>query len=83
MISLVEVRENPVNSSPSQLHALRLDTPISITIKIIVQRTSGQFVYASMVVKHVDSAQHKPVERLEAVLRIVNSLNDIPLAELD
>jgi hypothetical protein len=48
-----------------------------------VQRTAGQFVYASTVTKYVDSAQHRPVERLEAVLRIVNPLGDIPFAELD
>jgi len=33
--------------------------------------------------KYVDSAQHRPMERLEAVLRIVNPLGDIPFAELD
>jgi len=49
----------------------------------LVTRTSGQFTYATTVMKHVDSAQHRPVERLEAVLRIANPLGDIPFAELD
>jgi hypothetical protein len=49
----------------------------------LVQRTSGQFVYATTVVKYVDSAQHRPMERLDAVLRIVNPLGNIPFAELN
>jgi len=48
-----------------------------------MHQTAGQFVYASTVMKYVDSAHHRPVERLEAVLRIVNPLGDIPFAELD
>ena len=57
--------------------------PSQPTIQNLVQRTSGQFIYASTVMKYVDSAQHRPMERLEAVLRIVNPLGDIPFAELD
>jgi len=57
--------------------------PSSQTIQGLIQRTSGQFIYAATVVKYVDSAQHRPVERLEAVLRIINPLGDIPFAELD
>jgi hypothetical protein len=49
----------------------------------LVERTAGQIIYASTVMKYVDSARHNPVERLEAVLRIVNPLGDIPYAELD
>jgi hypothetical protein len=33
--------------------------------------------------KHVDPAQHRPVERLEAVLRIANPFGDIPFSEFD
>ena len=49
----------------------------------LVTWTSRQFIYTTTVMKYVDSAQHRPVERLEAVLRIVNPLGDIPFAELD
>jgi hypothetical protein len=70
-----------------QSHPLRTYIPSAWpsqkTIQNLMQRTAGQFVYASTVTKYVDSAQHRPVERLEAVLRIVNPLGDIPFAELD
>ena len=52
-------------------------------INSLVHKASGQFIYASTVIKYVDSAQHRPVERLEAVLRISNPVGDIPFAELD
>ena len=45
-------------------------------------RTNGPTPTAPLM-KYVDSAQHRPVECLEAVLRIVNSLGDIPFSELD
>ena len=70
-----------------QPHPLRTyippDWPSQQTMQDLVQRTSGQFVYTTTVMKYVDSAQHRPVERLEAVLRIVNPLGDIPFSELD
>jgi len=70
-----------------QSHPLRAYIPSSWpsqqTIQNLVQQTHGQFVYATTVVKYVDSAQHQPMEHLEAILRIVNPLCDIPFAELD
>ena len=70
-----------------QSHPLRTyiphDWPTQQTMQNLVTRTSGQFIYAATMMKYVDSAQHRPVERLEAVLRIVNPLGDIPFAELD
>ncbi|KDR77817.1 hypothetical protein GALMADRAFT_245920 [Galerina marginata CBS 339.88] len=70
-----------------QTHPLRTyipaTWPTSQTIQSLVQRASGQFIYASTVIKYVDSAQHRPVERLDAVLRISNPIGDIPFAELD
>jgi hypothetical protein len=70
-----------------QAHPLRTYIPSAWpsqqTIQNLVQRTAGQFVYTSTVMKYVDSAQHRPMERLEAVLRIFNPMGDIPFAELD
>jgi RecA/RadA recombinase len=70
-----------------QTHPLRTyipaNWPSSQTINSLVQKASGQFIYASTVIKYVDSAQHRPVERLDAVLRISNPVGDTPFAELD
>ena len=70
-----------------QTHPLRSyissSWPSTQIVANLVQRASGQFIYASTVVKYVDTAQHRPVERLDAVLRISNPVGDIPFAELD
>jgi len=70
-----------------QTHPLRTyipaSWPSSQTIQSLVQRSAGQFIYASTIIKYVDSPQHRPVERLDAVLRISNPAGDIPFAELD
>ena len=70
-----------------QTHPLRTYIPAtwpsSQIINSLVQKASGQFIYASTVIKYVDSAQHRPVERLDAVLRISNPVGDTPFAELD
>ena len=71
-----------------QTHPLRTYIPATWPspqiISSLVQKSSGQFIYASTVIKYVDSPQHRPVERLDAVLRISNSVGDrTPFAELD
>ena len=70
-----------------QTHPLRTyipsSWPPSPTINSLIKRSTGQYVYASTVVRYVDSSQHRPVERLEAVLRISNRLGDLPFAEVD
>ena len=70
-----------------QNHPLRTyiptNWPSSQIIQSLVQRSAGQFIYASTVVKFVDSPQHRPMERLDAVLRLHNPVGDIPFAELD
>ncbi|PPQ97402.1 hypothetical protein CVT26_006804 [Gymnopilus dilepis] len=67
----------------NQTHPLRTTYipqtwPSTQTIQHLFQRA-----YASTVIKYVDSAQHRPVERLDSVLRIANPMGDIPFAELD
>jgi len=70
-----------------QTHPLRTyipaSWPSSQTIQPLVQRSAGQLIYASTIIKYVDSPQDRPVERLDAVLRISNPAGDIPFAELD
>ena len=70
-----------------QSHPLRTyiphDWPTQQTMQNLVMWTSGQFIYMMTVMKYVDLAQHRPIEHLEAVLRIVNPLGNIPFAELD
>ena len=49
----------------------------------LVEKSSGQFIYASTVVKFVESMCHLPQERLEVVFGLVTSEIATPFAELD
>jgi hypothetical protein len=57
--------------------------PSTDQVKVIVDKASGQFIYAATVVKYVDSLQHSPVDRLEVILGLHPPHNDRPFAELD
>ncbi|KDR69961.1 hypothetical protein GALMADRAFT_899298 [Galerina marginata CBS 339.88] len=57
--------------------------PTSDIVKTLVQKSSGQFIYASTVVKFVASPRHRPPDRLEIILGIRPSSGETPFAELD
>ncbi|PPQ92449.1 hypothetical protein CVT25_009665 [Psilocybe cyanescens] len=69
-------------------HRLRSYIPIGWpaqeSLDTLVQKSSGQFIYASTVVKYVASPRHRPTHRLEVVLGIqLPKAGDSPFAELD
>lgn len=49
----------------------------------LVEKSSGQFIYASTVVRYVESPQHQPHQRLNAILGLRAPFKDLPFAELD
>ena len=58
--------------------------PSEENISSLVQKSSGQFIYASTVVKYITSARHHPAERLKVILGLKPAgRNDRPFAELD
>ena len=57
--------------------------PTHKVLSILVEKSSGQFVYAATVVKYVSSNRHQPTRRLEIVLGMQPARNDVPFAELD
>ncbi|PPQ91639.1 hypothetical protein CVT25_013194 [Psilocybe cyanescens] len=58
--------------------------PSDNIVDTLVKRSSGQFIYASTVVKYVASPRHRPTHRLEVVLGIrPPKQGDSPFAELD
>ncbi|PPQ84635.1 hypothetical protein CVT25_015555 [Psilocybe cyanescens] len=60
------------------------DWPAEDSLDTLVQKSSGQFIYASTVVKYVASPRHRPTHRLEVVLGIQHpKAGDSPFAELD
>jgi len=68
-------------------HRLRayipLEWPHSDVLEQLVRKSSGQFIYASTVVRHVSSIRHKPVDRLDIILGLSPPQRDLPFAELD
>ncbi|KAJ3516577.1 hypothetical protein NLJ89_g1043 [Agrocybe chaxingu] len=53
-------------------------------IASLVQKSCGQFIYASLVARFVDSPRHLPAQRLDIVLGIRPPVHrDLPFAELD
>ncbi|KAF5310979.1 hypothetical protein D9619_008272 [Psilocybe cf. subviscida] len=57
--------------------------PSSADIQTLVRRSSGLFIYASVVVKYVTSNRHLPSARLDAVLNLRPPKGDLPFGELD
>ena len=49
----------------------------------LVQKSSGQFIYASTVMKYLDSPHHWPTDRLDIIFGLSNPGIDTPFAELD
>jgi hypothetical protein len=53
------------------------------TIEELVEKSSGQFIYPSTVIKYVDSHRHRPTERLDVILGLKSVEDETPFAELD
>jgi hypothetical protein len=52
-------------------------------VDTLVSKASGQFIYAAIVMKYIESLRHSPVDRLAVILGLHPPHNDRPFAELD
>ncbi len=59
------------------------DWPDPAHVKEIVGKSSGQFIYASVVIKFVSSSRHHPGEQLEIIRGLRPVGNSTPFAQLD
>ncbi|PPQ90902.1 hypothetical protein CVT25_007881 [Psilocybe cyanescens] len=70
-----------------ETHPFRADIPDTWPngdiLESLVNKSSGQFIYASTVIKFVKSSRHRPPKRLEIVLGLRPVQRDMPFAELD
>jgi len=46
-------------------------------------KSSGQFIYATIVIRYVESSLHRPQQRLDAILGLRPPFKDLPFSELD
>jgi len=57
--------------------------PPKADIDNLVEKSSGQFIYAATVIRYIESRRHLPEERLTTVLELKSSGTDTPFAALD
>ena len=57
--------------------------PTDEEIMRIVQKSSGHFIYATTVVRFVESYRHRPTERLKIISGLLPPKHDLPFVELD
>jgi len=64
-------------------HQLPKSWPSAVDVDYLVRKSSGQFIYASTVMKYVESPRHWPTDRLEIIFGIISRGKDTPFADLD
>ncbi|KAF9552922.1 hypothetical protein CPC08DRAFT_822590 [Agrocybe pediades] len=64
-------------------HTLPATWPAPKIIDDLVYKSSGQFIYASTVIRYIQSLDHKPHERLEVIFNLRPAFEDLPFAQLD
>jgi hypothetical protein len=69
-------------SHPSSIH-LPTSWPCSEDIRRLVEKSSGQFIFASTVAKYVNSHRHWPPDRLKIIFGQSVLGEETPFAELD
>ncbi|KAF9058214.1 hypothetical protein BJ165DRAFT_116629 [Panaeolus papilionaceus] len=83
----IEVFMNDETAEIKQSHPLKYLIPAGWPspefIKEIIRRASGQFVYASTIIKYIKDLRGDPTERLDAILKHTLPSDDRPYADLD
>ncbi|KAF9553253.1 hypothetical protein CPC08DRAFT_673434 [Agrocybe pediades] len=64
-------------------HMLPAAWPTGEMIYDLVEKSSGMFIYASTVIRYIESPGHKPHQRLEAVFNLRPAFKDLPFTQLD
>ena len=64
-------------------HHLPEPWPSTSDVDRLVCKASGQFIYASTVMKYIESPRHWPTDRLKTTLGIMTHGKDTPFADLD
>ncbi|KAF4611983.1 hypothetical protein D9613_004440 [Agrocybe pediades] len=64
-------------------HKLPATWPRLEIIWDLANKSSGQFIYASTVVRYIESPRHRPDQRLDAILNLRPPFKDLPFTELD
>ncbi|CAA7269440.1 unnamed protein product [Cyclocybe aegerita] len=80
----LEDRFREIRSSHPFRSRIPSSWPKKWELESLIQKASGQFIYASIAMRFVDSPRHLPTQRLEILLDLRLPTNrDLPFAELD
>ena len=59
------------------------DWPGKETLDVLVSKSSGHFIYASVVTKYIGALDDNPIERLSIVLGLAENVDEKPFIQLD
>ncbi|KIM37206.1 hypothetical protein M413DRAFT_279410 [Hebeloma cylindrosporum] len=75
-----EIHDNPIHPS---MATVPKPWPTDFAIEKIVARSSGQFVYASTVLKFIDDPEYEPTQQLQIILAITQRSHPNAFSDLD
>jgi len=67
---------------PSRRH-IHHDWPPSQVIADLAQKSSGQFIYPTTIIRYISSPRHSPTSRLEMIIKLRPLSGESPFAQLD
>ena len=67
---------------PSRRH-ISQDWPSSQAKADLVQKSSGQFIYPTTIIRYISSSRHSPTLRLDMILKLQPLSGESPFAQLD
>ncbi|KAF9471059.1 hypothetical protein BDN70DRAFT_888495, partial [Pholiota conissans] len=59
------------------------DWPSELNFDRLIRKSSGQFIYASVVIKYISAPYDRPVHRLDVIMGLSPARLEVPFAELD
>jgi len=80
---LLEDKLNHIKATHPMKAYIPASWPTQQTIDRLVERSSGQFIYVSTLVKFISSIRHRPTDRLEIALGLHPPRRQLPFVELD
>ncbi|KAF8156571.1 hypothetical protein B0H34DRAFT_709745 [Crassisporium funariophilum] len=81
--SFLEEKFDEIKATHPYRSQIPNDWPPPTSLQQIVEKSSGQFIYASTIVKYVQSSRHWPMKRLDIVSQRTGYERDIPFIALD
>ncbi|KAF9552513.1 hypothetical protein CPC08DRAFT_273844 [Agrocybe pediades] len=64
-------------------HTLPDPWPTPEAVDVLVNKSSGQFIYAATIAGYIESPRHRPDQRLNAIFNLRPPFKDLPFKELD